>query len=362
MSSPLAITVIYGGRSTEHEVSLSSASGVFRELSSSDAYQVTLIGASRTGGWYLQDSQAQLSRATAGLPLSIEEDENQQVLVKPGGGLIVGAGEVIPIDCIFPLIHGSFGEDGTLQGLFEMISVPYVGSGVTGSAVGMDKLRTKQLWQQNGLPVVPYCVGYPDETNLEDRIINTMGLPVFVKPNAAGSSIGITRVTEASALAAALHRAFTVDRCVLIEAAYPIREIETAVLGNRHPQAFPPGEVVPTHEFYDYEAKYNDPAGASLFESADLPAGVRNTIMDICVQAFLAVDAAGFARVDCFLHVETGDIYLNEINTIPGFTPISMYPRMVQASGMSYRELLDKLIGYALERNKDQAKRITTAR
>ncbi len=362
MSSSVAITVIYGGRSTEHEVSLSSASGVFRELSSSPGYQVALIGVTRSGYWYLQDRDQQLSRAASGLPLSIIEDSNRQVLVEPGQGLRLRSGEPISTDCIFPLIHGSFGEDGTLQGLFEMIALPYVGSGVTGSAVGMDKLRTKQLWQQNGLPVVPYCVGYPDDRDLEDKIMNVIGLPVFVKPNAAGSSIGITRVTEVSDLEGALERAFNVDRCVLIEAAYPIREIETAVLGNRRPRAFPPGEVIPTHEFYDYDAKYTDPAGASLRETADLPEHTRIRIMEICVQAFLAIDAAGFARVDCFLHKETGDIYLNEINTIPGFTPISMYPRMVQASGMSYRELLHQLITFAIDRRKDQEKRDTTAR
>lgn len=356
------IALIYGGRSPEHEVSLSSASGVLRELEDGSPHTVSLVGITRTGTWYLQDPEEQVDLARNGAPLTIREAADREVVVIPAGGLAVRNRGAIPVTCAFPVLHGSFGEDGTIQGLLEMASIPYVGSGVVGSAVAMDKLRTKQLWEQNGLPVVPYVAGRPSDSSLKERIIDELGLPVFIKPNAAGSSIGITRVSDAHQLDAALTRAYAVDTTVLVELALPVREIETAVLGNSAPRAFPPGEVVPTHEFYDYDAKYVDPQGAQLLTPADISRDLAATVMDLSCRAFLAVGAAGFARVDTFLHRETGALFLNEINTIPGFTPISMYPRMVQHGGVSYGELLRTLIDLAHERFREQEARNYQAR
>ncbi|MFW5694896.1 MAG: D-alanine--D-alanine ligase family protein [Alkalispirochaeta sp.] len=356
----MKVALLYGGRSTEHEVSLSSAAGVLRALMSHENMTVEPIGLARDGTWYYQDFDTQLGHARADEPLTIEERRNYRVAVLPAGGLAVREGKVLPVDCVIPILHGSFGEDGTLQGLLEMAGLPYVGSGVVGSAVGMDKMRSKQLWQDHGLPVVPYLhvaesdLPHEDDIRrLADVIEERLGYPVFVKPNAAGSSVGITRVSTSDDLAEALKRAFRVDRVVLIEQALSVREIETAVLGNDTPQAFQPGEVIPSHEFYDYDAKYEDPEGARLVIPADIPRDLADDIKALSVAAFRAIDGAGLSRVDCFVvSAEDGSqqIYLNEINTIPGFTPISMYPKMVEAGGISYSELVMRLIELAMER------------
>lgn len=354
----LSVTLLYGGRSPEHEVSLSSAAGVLRALNDNTGHTLTAIGISREGHWFIQDLEAQLHHCREGLPLSIDTTAERRVVVIPGAGLARRNGSALATDCVFPVLHGSYGEDGTLQGLLEMAFIPYVGSGVVGSSVGMDKLRSKQLWQQNDLAVVPYLTTTRDEPagGLHRRIQTELGYPVFVKPNAAGSSIGISRVAREEELEPALQRAFHVDSCVLVEAALPVREIETAVLGNETPRAFPPGEVIPTHEFYDYDAKYTDPDGAQLVAPADLPAQTAEQIMEISCRAFTAVAAAGLARVDSFIHRETGEVFLNEINTIPGFTPISMYPRMVQSGGVPYGELLQTLITLAMARRDEQSR------
>lgn len=356
----MRVALLYGGRSTEHEVSLSSAAGVLRALMSHDDMAVEPIGLARDGTWYYQDFAAQLKRAQADQPLTIEERRDHRVAVLPAGGLAVREGKALPVDCVLPILHGSFGEDGTLQGLLEMAGLPYVGSGVVGSSVGMDKMRSKQLWQDHGLPVVPYLhvaqSDLPEDDDirrLAQVIDERLGYPVFVKPNAAGSSVGITRVGGADELAESLERAFRVDRVVLIEQALSVREIETAVLGNDAPQAFQPGEVIPSHEFYDYDAKYEDPDGARLVIPADISQEIAEEIKALSVAAFRAIDGAGLSRVDCFIvTAENGsqEIYLNEINTIPGFTPISMYPKMVEAGGISYADLVMRLIELAMER------------
>lgn len=357
------LVLLYGGRSAEHEVSLVSAAGVLLELERLADVQVTLVGITRSGRWYRQNEAEQLRNARSTGALAIESKPEQLVMVLPGQGIALASGTSLAADCVFPLLHGTCGEDGTIQGLLETADLPYIGSGVTGSSVGMDKLRAKQLWQQNGLPVVPYVAVRENNPVLADELICArFGYPVFVKPNAAGSSIGITRVDAAPALAQAIARALAVDSTVLIERATPVREIETSVLGNGSPRAFPPGEVIPRHQFYDYEAKYTDPEGARLVIPADLPEETAREIREISIRAFEAVDAAGLARVDTFLDTASGAVYLNEINTIPGFTPISMYPKMVEHGGLPYGDLLQELIRLALERNTERGRRDFHAR
>ncbi|MDA3951059.1 MAG: D-alanine--D-alanine ligase [Spirochaeta sp.] len=367
------VAVLYGGRSSEHEVSLVSAAGVLRELSTLPGYQVVPIGITRDGGWYRQDQAVQLTRARGGHGLTVDT-EQPRVVVIPGTGLAEQAGRAAPIaiDCVFPVLHGSYGEDGTVQGLLEMANLPYVGSGVVGSSVGMDKIRSKKLWQERGLPIVPYLSVRYDEADTPEiavlaadtvtRIEAAFGFPVFVKPNAAGSSVGVSRVTGPDQLAAALTRAVVTDSTVLIEEALPVREIETAVLGDVTVRSFPPGEVIPTHEFYDYAAKYEDPEGASLTIPADISEAASAEIQRMSREAFTAIDGSGLARVDCFLHKEDGSVYLNEINTIPGFTPISMYPKMVEAGGVPYGELLQELIAIGRSRAAVQRRRDYAAR
>ncbi|SIP89427.1 D-alanine-D-alanine ligase [Alkalispirochaeta americana] len=376
------VVVLYGGQSQEHQVSLISAAGVIRELEKMPDVSLSLAGITLEGRWFLQDKTEQLRCARETGALTIIPDPESALALHPGEGIVDTSGTVLPVDCVFPVLHGAYGEDGTIQGLLEMCHLPYVGSGVTGSALGMDKVRAKQIWEQNNLPVVPYITVTdaitvnqapsgknpgPDALSqitqtATERIIGTFGFPVFVKPNAAGSSVGITRVEDSAHLGAALKRAFRVDATVLIEQALTVREIETAVLGNSDPRTFPSGEVIPSHQFYDYEAKYTDPAGAALKIPADLDPALAREIEELSRQAFLAVGAAGLARVDCFLHRETRQIYLNEINTLPGFTPISMYPKMVQEGGVTYAELLRELLTLALERDRHRSMRDYQAR
>lgn len=354
----MTVALLYGGQSSEHEVSLVSAAGVLRAIDSRGDYDVVLIGITKEGRWFRQDTDQQRAAVAAGKALSVENDTDEVVVV-PGRGLAVtpAPSTILPISCAFPVLHGSFGEDGTLQGLLEMAHIPYVGSGVVGSSVGMDKLRSKQLWEHHGLPVVPYFsvrISATDaphgHTAIVDRIESSFGFPVFVKPNAAGSSVGVSKVHNRDELDEAIRLATAIDPVILVEEAMPVREIETSVLGTAEIRSFPPGEVIPNHEFYDYNAKYEDPDGARLVIPAEIDTAIAEEIQRVAVAAFRAVDGAGFARVDCFLHRETSAIYLNEINTIPGFTPISMYPKMVEAGGVPYRDLVGLLIELALQR------------
>lgn len=357
-----SIALLYGGRSSEHDVSVVSAAGVLRALSVLGEYTVVPIGIARDGHWYLQSAAEQVERAVNGTSLSVDTDRAAVAIAPANGFVKMGSESPIAIDCVFPVLHGSFGEDGTMQGLLEIAGVPYVGSGVVGSGVGMDKVRSKRLWDTYGLPIVPYVtyrIRHDDPLESAVREITTaiesaFGFPVFVKPNAAGSSVGVSRVTSSEDLPKAVQRARAVDPVLLIEEALPVREIETAVIGNDTVRSFPPGEVIPSHEFYDYEAKYEDPEGARLQIPADLPVEIAEEIQRVSRVAFQAVDGAGFARVDCFVHKESSAVYVNEINTIPGFTPISMFPKMVEAGGISYGELLVELISLAERRASEQ--------
>jgi D-alanine-D-alanine ligase len=348
------ICILYGGKSGEHEVSLRSAASVVKNLDRAK-YKVIAIGIEKSGRWHLQETIGSASVPGQGDILSIAPSR-RPVSIVPSDGIHAGA-DKLQIDCVFPVLHGSFGEDGTIQGLLEIAGLPYVGAGVLGSAASMDKETAKRLWRDAELPIVDFVVVHRTSTVGERRAAGErLGWPLFVKPCAAGSSLGASRVTDEEELDAALAEALRFDTRALLERYVEAREIECAVIGNTVPRAFTPGEIVPSrgHTFYDYDAKYTDPDGASLVATAVLDAANRDHIMRTAEAAYAAVRCTGMARVDFFLERRTGAVYLNEINTIPGFTSISMFPRMCEASGLSYSGLLDTLIQLALEQSADK--------
>lgn len=352
------VVILYGGRSGEHEVSLKSGASVFRNLDR-ERYEAILVGIAKDGRWYLQPPEVRERALEPTAALEVVKDESHSVSLTPAAGLQVAAAP-LEADLVFPVLHGSFGEDGTVQGLLEIAGIAYVGAGVLGSSLGMDKQRVKEVWQQRGLPVLPF-VGF-GRKELEKRgaqellepLLRESDYPLFVKPARAGSSVGITRVRSESALESALREALLWDTRVIVEPGIDAREIETAVLGDEEPQVFEPGEVVVRSEFYSYEAKYLDPAGAELSIPAELDKPVREKIRGLARDAFVTSDCHGFARIDIFLERGTNRVYLNEINTIPGFTQISMYPKMVEAGGVPYTELLSRLIELAKVRKAER--------
>ncbi len=350
----MKVCILYGGRSGEHEVSLRSAASVVKNLDSS-RYTVTLIGIDKSGRWHAQEQPRFTQIAGQGDVLALVPS-SRAVSVVPSDGIHIDARRA-PIDCVFPVLHGTFGEDGTVQGLLEIAGLPYVGAGVLGSSASMDKETAKRLWRDAGLPIVDFEVVRrgmgPGECS---AAVERLGMPVFVKPCSAGSSLGAARVDTAEGLFPAVKEALRFDTRALIERCVDAREIECAVIGNTPARAFAPGEIVPadTHGFYDYEAKYTDPQGAALKATAELDPGVQKTIMRTAEAAYSVVRCQGMARVDFFVDRATGRVYLNEINTIPGFTSISMFPRMCEASGLSYPRLLDTLIELALAREAEK--------
>lgn len=364
------IALMYGGKSAEHEISLVSAASIVRKISAD--HTVYLIGITKHGLWYLQpDSVLADLRANEEAVLTIETDQKQQVAVIPGGGTQHGLsvnGQPIPVDVVFPVLHGMFGEDGTIQGLFEMAGIPYVGGGVLASSTSMDKEKTKIIWQHSGLPVVPFvCV---KRTQWEDNAVRTsiimqaekeLEYPLFVKPCRAGSSVGAYKAADRNELLRTVADAFIWDDKILIEACIEAREIECSVTGNTECTIYTPGEIIPAHEFYDYEAKYTDPKGAELKIPADIDDEQRRIIRTIAARAYQALDLTGMARVDFFIDKKSKHIYLNEVNTIPGFTAISMFPKMCAASGLPYEELIMHLLELAVERFK-AAQRLRTDR
>ncbi len=344
--SKIRLAVIYGGISGEHEVSCLSAASILKNLSAS-RYQVVSLGITKQGRWYRQP-------AWTGGSLSVWADPDQEVTVRPGLGLAVG-GQALELDVVFPITHGIQGEDGKLQGLLACAGLRCAGAGVLASALGMDKAFAKQLWASLGLPVVPSVTLQAAEAGTPvslraayDRAVAALGSPVFVKPSNSGSSVGVAKVATFEAFGPALAAAFTVDAKVLVETAVDAREIEVAVLGGAEPQAYGPGEVVPTHDFYDYDAKYTDPDGADLVIPAAVKPEVAATVLELAVRAYRALGTEGFARVDFFLDKRSDRLWLNEINTLPGFTTISMFPRMAVAGGLSYAQVLDAIVDQAL--------------
>jgi D-alanine-D-alanine ligase len=354
------VVVLFGGRSAEHEISVISARSVIDALDPS-RYEVVAIGVTKQGRWVeLPAGPSALGvGADAGSLPSVVEDVGADVALDqdPGSHALVGAdGARTEIDVVFPVMHGPHGEDGSIQGFLEMAGVPYVGAGVLASAVGMDKAIQKTLFAAAGIPVVEHEVvherDWREDPERVDARAEDLGYPLFVKPAALGSSVGIAKVDAAAGLRPALEDAFAYGRKAVLERAVTgARELECAVLGNDDPVASTAGEIVPRgHAFYDYEAKYLDEHGAELIIPADLDPAVLEEVQRLAIAAFRAIDAAGMARVDFFL---TGDgtIYLNEVNTIPGFTSISMYPKLWEASGVAYPELVDRLIALAIERH-----------
>jgi D-alanine-D-alanine ligase len=365
------VAIVFGGKSGEHEVSLTSAMGVYEALDKRK-FDVILVGIDKTGRWVLPDPQWVLS--FKGKPRELRLDrshENIGVLPAAGGGalrpLLPAPGaknaEAAPsgIDVVLPILHGTNGEDGTIQGLLELAGLPYVGSGVLGSALCMDKEMAKRVLRDAGLPVVPFQIVRRSDwdksaSDAIEKAEKAFGYPYFVKPANAGSSVGVGKVKDESSAREKFAEAFQYDTKVLVEKAVAARELEVSVLGNREPEASVVGEIVPRHEFYSYEAKYLDDNGADLRIPAEgLSHELQREVREMAIKAFVALDCSGLARVDFFLDKKTGELFINELNTLPGFTPISMYPKLWEATGLSYAALLEKLIDLALERSAERA-------
>ncbi|MDA7946180.1 MAG: D-alanine--D-alanine ligase [Hyphomicrobiaceae bacterium] len=353
MSTKIRVGILFGGKSAEHEVSLQSAKNV-AEAIDRDKYDVALIGIDKTGKWLLPNQSTFLLNATD--PKLIEmnrEDEERVALVPQSGGAltdITAGGTHSSVSVVFPILHGPFGEDGTVQGLLKLAGVPFVGAGVLGSAVGMDKDVMKRLLRDAGIPIAKFMVFRRGDILDFDAVHDALGLPVFVKPANLGSSVGVHKVVDAASFERAAKDAFGYDTKILVEEFVEGRELECSVLGNTEPIASVVGEILPSHEFYSYEAKYIDEQGAALEIPADISDDASKNIRDVAIRTFQVLECEGLARVDCFLKSD-GEVIVNEINTIPGFTKISMYPRLWEASGISYPELINRLIELALERH-----------
>lgn len=355
MNKKLTVGLVFGGRSGEHEVSLQSAKSIYEALDK-EKYNVLLIGVDKLGQWRLGEGSQFLLDATNPKLIKLNDaspivtpvaDTKDTHLLRMDTQQAAGA-----IDVFFPIIHGTYGEDGSLQGLFELLNAPYVGAGVLGSAVGMDKDVMKRLLQAAGLSVAPFLALRRGEFDLEAEvraIEKTFDYPVFIKPANMGSSVGISKVHTQAELRQALQEAWRYDTKILCEGFVAGRELEFAVLGNRNPQVSLPGEVRPRHEFYSYEAKYIDENGAELIIPAAISKDLIKAGQELAKKAFQTLECSGMGRVDFFLQPD-GAFVVNEINTLPGFTKISMYPKLWEASGVGYSQLLDMLIGLALER------------
>jgi len=347
-----SVAIVFGGQSSEHEVSLQSARNVINAIDR-NTYYITLIGIDKQGHWLRFDERDYLQNAND--PARIKLSESGRLLsLRPGTQgpqfVEVDTGLDLPrIDVVFPLIHGSTGEDGALQGLLRLLDIPCVGPDVLGSAVCMDKDVTKRLLRDAGIAVAPFVVLHRGESVDFVSVSAQLGLPLFVKPASQGSSVGVSKVTDQATYDAALKLAFDYDNKVLIEQGIVGREVECAVLGNHEPQVSVCGEVVANDEFYAYDTKYLNDGQARIAIPADLPTDLSDEVREVALQAYRVLGCAGLSRVDFFV-TEAREIIINEVNTLPGFTSISMYPKLWQASGLSYPELIDRLIVLALER------------
>lgn len=354
----LKVGIIFGGKSGEHEVSIVSATSIYKSLDK-NKYDVFLIGIDKDGRWLLPSDSQLLANASDARLIQLNK-EKASVAITPYEHAapltkISDSSHGLSIDVFFPVLHGTNGEDGTVQGLLELTQIPYVGSGVLGSSVGMDKDVARRLMREAGIPVVDtVCVRKSDyEKNPQEhiqKIIKKLGLPFFIKPANAGSSVGVHKIKTQEEAELKIADAFCFDTKVLAEQAINARELECAVLGNDEPRASIIGEIVPHHEFYTYEAKYIDENGADLLIPAkDVTAEMTKKLQDISIATFKCLELKGMARVDFLVDKTTNAIYLNEVNTIPGFTKISMYPKLWEASGLPYSQLLDELIRLAIE-------------
>ncbi len=365
MSRKVNILVLFGGKSAEHEISVLSARSITEALSP-ERFNVMLAGISRSGHWVIgQDAQDALRKGV------VEEAGDCSVAVCPGcqehSILVYSASEntckTLEVDIVFPVLHGTFGEDGTIQGLLEMADIPYVGDGVLASASGMDKTIMKDIWKNNGLPVLP-CVSilrHDLEENLEsclESALQEIGLPCFVKPANSGSSVGITRADTRQELLESMLLAAKFDRKIMVEAACPSpREVEIGVIGNDVPKCSVPGEISYSSRFYDYKTKYQNDGSPQLLIPAPIPVDVATLVEDLAKRAWRAADLNGLARID-FLLSKDGRIWLNEVNTLPGFTQFSMFTKLWEAAGVSYSSLLEELIELAFSRYKDKRRNL----
>ena len=362
----LRVGILFGGKSAEHEISLISAKSVIDAIDK-NKYEVLLVAIDKNGEWHLKNGYEYLMHEDDPKlvhlhghkeTVALIPKNHRKELTSYSGNQLQGS---LQLDVIFPVLHGTFGEDGTVQGLLKLANIPFVGTGVLGSAVGMDKDVMKRLLRDARIPIANFVTiqaANRDKVDF-DQIVEKLGLPFFIKPANAGSSIGISKVKEKNEFAPALEQAFLFDRKVLIEEFIPGREIECSVLGNEQPIASLPGELVPQHEFYSYEAKYIDENGASFIIPAVLDKELIAHIQSMAVDAYRALCCEGMARIDFFLK-SNGELVLNEINTIPGFTKISMYPKLWEVSGLPYSSLIDRLIELALERHENEGKLKTT--
>lgn len=354
------VLILFGGRSAEHEISILSARNVFKALDR-ERFEPMLVAIDKQGRWRLESEAALL--AATGDPRKVALGPGGAELtvpVRPSTGLASPTAILDAEDVVFPVLHGTYGEDGTVQGLLELADVAYVGAGHLGSAIGMDKDVAKRLLAHAGIPVVPWHVCTAAQLRRDPSAVvakvSSLGFPLFIKPANAGSSVGVSKVKTPEALLTALRAAFDYDRKVLAEAAVDAREIECAVLGNDDPQASVPGEIIVSHAdgFYSYDAKYVDPDGSSWKIPADIPAETAERVRHLSIETFRTLELSGLSRVDFFLDRRTSALYVNEVNTIPGFTAISMYPKMWEASGLSATALVSRLIDLAIERRAER--------
>lgn len=364
MKPKIRLGILFGGQSSEHEISLRSAANIIAALDP-EKYELTLMGIDKQGRWYFQEESARLfssSQANKKLP-SFDGDGHSMVLLSPGEGggprLPASQGDVrrpatdlSQLDVIFPAIHGPLAEDGTVQGLIQLMNIACVGSGVLGSAIAMDKAVTKSLLREAGLPIGKYRVfhSFQQSQISFDELSRDLGLPLFVKPANQGSSVGVHKVTDKSSFETALQDAFLYDHKILVEEAIDGREIELGVLGNDELRVTVPGEILVYDQFYSYKAKYVDDAGCALAIPAELPKDVILSLQETAKQVFRILNCRGMARVDFFV-TKDGKIYVNELNSIPGFTKKSMYPLLWEASGISYSQLIDELVELALQQH-----------
>ena len=359
MSNKIRVAILFGGRSAEHEVSLQSARNIINAIDQSK-YDPVLIGIDRGGAWFLNDDSISLLNADNPRLIALNQ-QNKSVSLVPGdrAGVLVGLQESVsipPVDVLFPVLHGPYGEDGSVQGLARLANVACVGSDILGSAVGMDKDVSKRLLRDAKIPVAKHlCLRRRDvDEGLAQRVADELGYPAYVKPSNMGSSVGVVRVETADELPDAVEYAFRYDTKIVIEETIVGREIECSVLGNDEAIASGVGEIVTEDGFYSYEKKYIDEDAAKLRIPAELDADTVERVREVAVASFKVLECRGMARVDMFL-TGSGEIYLNEVNTIPGFTAISMYPKLWEAAGISYTDLIGRLIELALEEHAEKS-------
>lgn len=360
----LKIGILFGGKSAEHEVSLQSALNVIEALDK-NKYDVIPIGINKDGKWLLNNTSSYLLNSNNPKLIKLNKSNKEVVIYAQGKGALTSVGNYNnqkiqeKVDVVFPVLHGPFGEDGSIQGLLKLAGVPYVGAGVLGSAVSMDKDVAKRLLKEAGIPICKFLILKANEKMSFKEVIKTLGLPIFIKPANLGSSVGIHKVKNEKDWKSALKNAFQYDSKIILEQQIKGREIECSVLGNEKPIASLPGEVIVNSEFYSYEAKYIDEDGATVQVPAKLPKATIKKIREMAVKTFKVLNCEGMGRVDFFVK-KNGDIFVSEINTIPGFTNISMYPKLWEASGLPLSKLLDKLVDLAIERFKRESKLKTT--